>query len=128
MGRLKIVWIILVVLAGIVVALVSYRYGVHAQQTEENRSSAYTQATLAFAHYKFYERIESLLLSKCYEAALTEARELKNLQLVLLSENLRETGNHPELLEYIRIRDPKVLETVLAGPVPELKPYTTTCP
>jgi len=79
-------------------------------------------------HYKFYERIESLLLSKCYEAALTEARELKNLQLFLLSENMRQTGNHPELVEYINIRDPKVLETVLAGPVPEPKPYTTTCP
>jgi CRISPR/Cas system CSM-associated protein Csm2 small subunit len=115
-------------LAGIVVAFVSFRYGLHAQQMTENRSVAYAQATLAFGDYKANERIESLLLRKCYEAALTEARELKNLQLRLLFDNLRATENDPELVEYIKIRDPKLLEILLAGPVPEPKPYTTTCP
>jgi len=83
---------------------------------------------LAFGHHKFYEQIESLLVRKCYEAALTEARELKNLQITLVSENLRANDNDPELMEYVRTRDPKLLEAVVAGRVPELKPYTTTCP
>jgi hypothetical protein len=83
---------------------------------------------LAFGRYKFYERIESMLLRKCYEAALTEARELKALQISLVSENLRAAGSGPELTEYIKIRDPELLKTVLAGPIPEPKPYTTTCP
>lgn len=115
-------------LASIVVASVSYRYGRHAQQTAEDHNVAYVQASLAFFHYKANERIESLLLRRCYEAALTEVRELKNLQLTLVSENLRATENDPELVEYIKIRDPELLQTVLAGRVPELKPYTTTCP
>lgn len=128
MSRSRFIWVVSTALAGIGLALVSYRYGLHAQQRVESSAVAYGQATLALANYKFYERLESLLLSKCYEAALTDARELKNLQLFLLSENLRRTGNHPELVEYIKLRDPKVLETVLAGSVPEPKPYTTTCP
>lgn len=93
-----------------------------------NRSLASVQATLAFGHLKSYERIESLLVRKCYDAALTEATELKNLQTALVSENLRASGNDPELVEYIKTRDPKLLETVLAGPVPQPKLYTTTCP
>jgi hypothetical protein len=128
MGRLKFIWVILIILGSIALAFVSFRYGLHAQQSEENRNMAYVQATLALAHYKTNERIESLLLRKCYEAALTEARELKNLQVTLLYENLRATENHPELVEYIKIRDPKLLEIVLAGRVPEPKPYTTKCP
>lgn len=48
---------------------------------------AYVQATLAFGHYKANERIESLLLRKCYDAALAEVQQLKNLQLALLSDN-----------------------------------------
>jgi hypothetical protein len=120
--------IVLIMLASIVVAFASYRYGVHAQQKAEYRNAAYSQATLAFGHYKVNERIEWLLLQRCYDAALTEVRELKNLQLTLLSENFRATENHPELAAYIKLRDPQVLETVLAGRVPELKPYTTFCP
>ena len=128
MVPLKLVWTISIVVAAVVVALVSFRYGVHAARTEENRSLASTQAMLAFGHHKFYEQIESLLVRKCYEAALTEARELKNLQITLVSENLRANDNDPELMEYVRTRDPKLLEAVVAGRVPELKPYTTTCP
>lgn len=127
MVQAKLIGIISIVLASVAIAYVSFRWGLRAQQTEENHSVAYAQATLAFGHYKFYERIESLLLRKCYEAALTEAMELKNLQLVLLSDSLRATENDSELVEYIKIRDPKLLETALAG-VPERKPYTTTCP
>jgi hypothetical protein len=128
MVQTKLIWVILITLVAIAVAFASYQYGLHAQQAAEDRNLAYAQASLAFAHYKTNERIESLLVRRCYEAALTEARELKNLQVTLLYENLRATENDPELVEYIKLRDPKLLETVLAGRVPELKPYTTTCP
>jgi hypothetical protein len=128
MGRLKVAWVISLVLAALLIAAVSFLYGRHIQPTEENRSLASAQAMLAFGHYKFYNRIESLIARKCYEPALTEARELKNLQLTLLSENLRASGNDPELMEYIKVRDPKLLEIVLVGRVPELRTYTTTCP
>ena len=120
--------IALIVVVAIVSAGMGFWYAVHIERSDEKRSLAYTQALLAFGHYKFYERIESLLAQTCYPAALTEARELKHLQLWLVSDNLQVSGNDHELLEYIRIRDPKVLETISAGRVSEPKPYTTTCP
>jgi hypothetical protein len=128
MVRSKFIGVILIVVAGIVLASASFQYGKHAQRTEWNFSLAHTQAKLAFAHYKANEEIESLLLRKCYDAALTQAQGQKNLELTLLYENLRETGNDPELVEYIKIRAPKLLETVLSGRVTELKSFTTTCP
>ena len=128
MARPKLLWIASIVIAAVAAALLAFRYGVTSEQGEMNRSLASVQATLAFGHLKSYERIESLLVRKCYGAALTEATGLKNLQTALVSENLRASGNAPELVEYIKTRDPKLLETVLAGPVPQPKPYTTTCP
>lgn len=128
MNRQKVIWVISIVVVGIAVAYASFLYGLRAQYTDLSRSLAHVQATLAFAHYKGYQRLESLLLRKCYEAALTQARGLIDEQLRLLADNLRETGNDPELVEYVKVRDPKVLETVLAGRVPEAKPYTTMCP
>ena len=128
MNRPKVKTVASIVAVAIASAAISFWYGVHSEQTDQSRSLAYTQALLAFGHHKFYERIESLLARKCYEAALTEARELKNLQITLVSENLRANDNDPELMEYVRTRDPKLLEAVVAGRVPELKPYTTTCP
>lgn len=65
---------------------------------------------------------------KCYDAALTEAKEMRNAQVVLLADNLTKTGNDPALLEYIKLRDAELLKSVLAGHVPELRTYTTTCP
>jgi hypothetical protein len=53
---------------------------------------------------------------------------MRDLQVVLLAENLRATGNDPNLLAYIRPRDPELLKSVLAGHTPELQTYTTTCP
>ena len=107
MVRAKFVWSVLIAVAAIVVVAVSYWYGAYAQRRAEDRNLADAQATLAFGHYKSYEGIESLLLRECYEAALTEIRGLKNLQITLVSDNLRRTGNDPELLEYIKVRDPK---------------------
>lgn len=126
LGRFGFVAFMVIVLAA--AAFVSYRYGIHSAHRGEDHSSANIQATLAFAHYKISERFESLLLKKCYDAALIEIQQHKNSQVVLLSDNLRTTKNDPELVEYIKLRDPKLLEIVLAGRVPELKPYTTKCP
>jgi len=106
----------------------SFQYGNRMQKADRERDVAYAQAMLAFDHYKSYERIEAMLARKCYEAAMTETHALKNEQLVLLAENLRATGNDPELVEYVRKRDPQVLAAVLAGKVPQLSSYTTTCP
>lgn len=128
MSRQKVMWGISIVFAGVAVAYASFLYGLRAQYSDLNQSLAHVQTTLAFAHYKGYARVEALLLRKCYEAALTEARGLMEEQLRLLADNLRETRNDAELVEYIKIRDPKVLEIVLAGRVPEAKPYRTTCP
>lgn len=83
---------------------------------------------LAFGHYVSYERIKDLLERKCYEAALTKAKEMQNLQVVLLSDNLKKTKNDPELLEYVQLRNPELLKAILAGHIPELRTYTTSCP
>lgn len=126
----RFIWTILSIIAVIAIASLSYRYGLNARQlTQSNHSVAYTQAILAFAHYKTNDRIESYLLRKCYEAALSETQEQKSLQLSLLSENLYATEVDPELVQYLNIRDPKLLETILARriPVPK-KSYETTCP
>ena len=128
MARSKFVIAVLFVLSTIVVAALSFRYGAHVQKAEENIGLAYTQAVLAYGHYRTYERIESLLERKCFSAAMTELRESKKLQLVLASDNLRASNNHPELVEYIRLRDEKFLDTIMAGTVPHLTSYTTTCP
>jgi len=88
----------------------------------------FTQATLAFGHYTSYSRIAGLLEKKCYDAALTVAREMRNLQVVLLSDNLRAAENDPSLLEYIKSRDPDLLKSIQSGYKPELRPYATTCP
>ena len=127
MSRLKIIWVTLGIAASLVLAYASYRYGVQAQWSAEDRNIAAVQGSLAFTHYKMYEEIESYLTRQCYEAALTVAREFKSHQVVLLYDHLRESGNDPELVEYVRFRDPELLENVLAGRVPEVKPFETTC-
>ena len=65
-------------------------------------------------------------------AALSEAKEMRDGQVVLLADNLRRTGNDPTLFEYIRFRDPELLGSILAGHMPELPspehPLTLICP
>lgn len=51
---------------------------------------------------------------KCYDAALTEAKEMRNAQVVLLADNLTRTGNDPALLEYIKLRDAELPEVCLS--------------
>jgi hypothetical protein len=128
MHRSKVLWVVVIVLGVLTAAAVSYQYGRFTEWTAGGRSFAYTQAVLAVGHYKAYERIESFLALKCYDAALKEASELKNLQITLAYENLRASDNDAELVEYIRTRDPNLLEAISSGRVPELKSYTTTCP
>jgi len=128
MDRSKLMWQLFVVFAVVAAAAASYLYATYRQRGTESQNLAHTQATLAFGHHKTYERIEALLERKCFEAALVEARELKNLQVVLVSENLRATNNDPELVAYIQTRDPKLYEVISSGRLPELKTYTTTCP
>ena len=53
---------------------------------------------------------------------------MQDLQIVLLSDNLRATENDPDLLEYVKLRNPELLKAIFAGHVPELRTYTTTCP
>src|SRR5687768_501535 len=108
MDRSKLKWSLFVVFATAAAAIASYLYATYEQRAAENHSLAYTQATLAFGHHNAYERIQSLLERKCFDAALVEARELKNVQAVLVSQNLRATNNDPELLAYIQTRDPKL--------------------
>jgi hypothetical protein len=126
--RSKLLTALFVVLVTAAVATLSFRYGASLSLADETANVAYTQTQIAFGHYKSYERIESLLERKCYEAAMTEAKELKKLQVALVSDNLRRTGNDQELIEYMKLRDPSLLDTVLAGKTPELSTYTTTCP
>jgi hypothetical protein len=128
MGPLRLAWVVPLVVVAFVIGSVSFRYGARTERSDESHSLASVQAMLAFNHYKTYERIESLLLHKCYDAALIEVGGFKTEQLFLASENLRQTNGDPELVEYIKLRDPKVLDAVLSGPVPKPKPFTTTCP
>lgn len=128
MSRKNIIWIALLILSNIAVGVGAYRYGRSLDIEEANFLSSHTQATLAFAHYKGYGAIESLLKRKCLEAALTESRESKNYQIKLMASNIKRTNNDPELIEYIRLREPKLLEDILSGQIPEINPYTTTCP
>ncbi|GHU37475.1 hypothetical protein AGMMS50256_35470 [Betaproteobacteria bacterium] len=88
----------------------------------------YTQAMLAFAHYTSYKQIKDFMEKGCYDAALTDVREMQNLQMNLLSENLKRANNDLELLEYIEFRNPELLKAIMAGHIPELRAYTTTCP
>ena len=128
MDRSKLIWPLVVAVAATAAAIGSYLYATHRQQAIENQNLAHTQAMLAVGHHKTYERLEALLERKCFEAALVEARGLKNLQVVLVSENLRATNNDPELLAYIQTRDPKLYGVISSGRLPELKTYSTTCP
>lgn len=133
MSRSRFLLALLLPVAGLVLAVGSYEIGSHTRKLKHDDSGVYvTQAMLAFAHYKTYGYIADYLERKCYDAALTMAKEQKYAQVVLLAENLQRTQNDPSLLEYIRFRDPELLKSVLAGRVPELptpeKPVTMTCP
>ena len=126
MSLSKSIWMLSSIVGGMVVGFASY--GDQGQRTQENHSLAYAQATVAFAHYKTLERIEFLLTRKCYDAALTEARWHKNAEILLLAENFAATGKDPELMAYIKLRDPKVMQVILSGRLPDLRPVTTECP
>ena len=129
MSRSRLLLVALLVLVTLALVAGSYQLGRRMRYSnQDNGGVYYTQAMLAFGHYTIYGKIAAELEKKCYDAALIDAREMKNLQTILLADNLRATGNDPSLLEYIKLRDAELLKSVLAGHVPEARPYTTTCP
>lgn len=92
-----------------------------------SRNGVYrTQALMAFANYVTYRDIAGYLEHKCYDPALAEAASMRDVQIVVLSDNLRRTGNSPGLLAYLRSRDPELLKSVLAGHIPKFRSFTTT--
>lgn len=118
------------VLFGVLVAVAAVSFEVGRRMTKARLDESgvyYTQAMLAFTHYTSYERIKAFLERGCYDAALTDAKEMRNLQMVLLSDNLKGTKNAPDLVEYINLRNPQLLKDIQAGHIPELHSYTTTC-
>src|SRR5215469_9471505 len=127
-------WLLVVtlVLLNLVLIAAAYQVGRRVQKAHHDRSIYYVQASLAFAHYRSYGYIADYLERKCSDAALSEAREMRDGQVGFLADNLRLTGNEPPLLEYIRFRDPELLGSVLAGHMPELPspeyPLTLICP
>lgn len=121
--------VIFFVLLNLVLIAAAYRIGGRAHDTRHDASGLYyTQALLAFAHYKMYGKIATELEKKCYDAALKDAGEMKEEQIALLADNLRRTGNDARLLEYLKLRDPELLKSVLSGHTPGMQPYTTQCP
>lgn len=129
MTRSKLIAVILVALGTIAVAAMSFEAGRRMANARSDEGEVYyTQAMLAFGHYVSYEWINDLLERKCYEAALMVTKDMQNSQVVLLADNLKKTRNDPELLEYVQLRNPELLKSILAGHIPELRTYTTSCP
>ena len=93
-----------------------------------SRNAVYrTQAILAFANYANYRDISGFLENKCYDNAFSFATAMRDAQIRLLSDNLRKTGNAPDLLAYFRSRDPELMKSVLSGHVPKYRSVTTNC-
>jgi hypothetical protein len=127
MSHSRFLLITVLVLGSLALLVGSYEMGRRTQLSHDDSGVYYTQAMLAFGHYKVYGSIADYLEKKCYDAALTLAQHMRDEQVVLLADNLRRTGNDPTLLEYIKLRDPELLKSVLAGHTPELRTETTTC-
>ena len=123
MPRSKAIVIVAFVALSLVFAGAAYQLGRYRGHRDVYR----TQAILAFAHYRFYGYIADYLQKKCYEAALAEATGKRDEQIVLFAENLRSSGNDPGVLAYVRLRDPELLKSVLSGPTPAFRSFSTTC-
>jgi hypothetical protein len=67
------------------------------QLSQEDSGVYYTQAMLAFGHHKVYGSIADYLEKKCYDAALTEAKYVRDEQVVLLADNLRRNRKRSNL-------------------------------
>jgi hypothetical protein len=123
MLRSKTVVVVALIALSLMLTGGAYQLGLH-----RGRRGVYrTQAILAFAHYKFYGIIADYLEKKCYDAALAEAKGLRDEQAFLFADNLRDTGNDPHVMAYVRFQDPEFLKSVLAGHTPKMRPFSTTC-
>lgn len=91
--------------------------------------SNFTKTMLTTGHYKFYGQIADYLERNCPEAALTQARMLRDSQAYLVAENLKDSQNDPELLEYIESKAPELLKAIQNGNIPKLDGHwVLTCP
>ena len=82
----------LAILAILILMFVAFEVGRRTGRTGNDQDEGivfHTQAILAFAHYSSYERIRSFLERKCYDAASTDATQMRNLQIKLLADNLK---------------------------------------
>jgi hypothetical protein len=132
MKRSRFLLVSLLVVVVLMLVAVSFEIGQRVRPLNRDDRSvaysvAYTKAMLAVTHYRYYGYIAEYLEKKCYDDALTMAKEQRNLQMDLLAKNLGRTGNDPSLLQYIKLREPELLTHVLAGHIPEVRTYTTKC-
>lgn len=123
MARVKAIVIVSFFALSLALAGATYQLGRYRGHRDVYR----TQAILAFGHYKFYGYIADYPQKKCYEAALAEATGQRDAEIFLFAENLRMTGNDPDVLAYVRFRDPELLKSVLSGHTTEMRPFSTTC-
>lgn len=129
MTKKKLVGLVIIssILILTVIGLGAYELGRRADKKDFNNALHATQGQLAFFHYKVYKDTQFFLENECYEAALKNITEMKNLQIETLAINLQYSEYDPELIEYIKLRDPELLERVLKGNIPEFKPFSLPC-
>jgi hypothetical protein len=128
MKRSRLWFVTLLVLVGIALVAGSYTVGRRTRAaTDVAFGASYAKAIIAFAHYKQYGYVVGYLEKKCYDDALLFAKETRDEQVGLLARNLRRTGNDPRLIDYLQHQDPELLKSILAGHIPEDRPFTTLC-
>jgi len=126
MSRSRFLLVILLVVAGLALVAGSYEMG---RRMRPHGYIYYVQGSLALGDYKYYGIITDFLQQKCYDDALALAKYQRDLKRSVVAVNMRLSGNDPALLEYIKLRDPELLKSVLAGHPPEAPgPIWTTCP
>lgn len=115
--------ITLIVVSLILIGTATYQLGLH-----HGRERVYrTQAILAFGHYTQDGWLIGLLEKKCYEDALAMAKLLRGNEASLFADNLRSAGNDPDVMTYVRRRDPELLSSALSGHIPGPGAIETRC-
>jgi hypothetical protein len=120
-SRFVIVTVLCILFLGSLVA--EYEY----LQSQRRGELHYWQAVLAVTHHDTYGIIADYIEHECYDAALAEARSMRDAQVRLLADHLRKASKKSELLKYVKLHDPQLLNSVLSGKIPELNSFTTRC-